>query len=84
MFKAYIWSFVFPATLLSLLLTYTLTALIFIIFLRKRIWDYAITIGFVHLILSCAGKNCIYKEGLDTDESDFIENECMHLIKIEK
>lgn len=42
------------ATLLSLLLTYTLTALIFIIFLRKRIWDYAITIGFVHLILSCA------------------------------
>ncbi|XP_022798886.1 transmembrane protein 244-like isoform X2 [Stylophora pistillata] len=41
-------------TLLSLLLTYTLTAIIFIIFLRKRIWDYAITIGFVHLLLTCA------------------------------
>ena len=44
-------------TLLSLLLTYVITTVIFIIFLRKRVWDYAVTIAFVHLLLSCAGKN---------------------------
>ncbi|KAL9980844.1 hypothetical protein ACROYT_G009482 [Oculina patagonica] len=41
-------------TLLSLLLTYIITTVIFIIFLRKKVWDYAITIGLVHLLLSCA------------------------------
>lgn len=67
-----------------MLLIYIFIVLIFIIFLRKRIWDYVIIIGFVYFILFCVGKNCIYKEGLDIDESDFIENECMYLIKIEK
>ncbi|KAJ7373866.1 hypothetical protein OS493_009188 [Desmophyllum pertusum] len=41
-------------TLLSMLLTYIITTVIIIIFLRKKVWDYAITLGLVHLVLSCA------------------------------
>lgn len=41
-------------TLFSLLLTYIITTVIFILFLRKRVWDYAMTVGFIHLLLSCA------------------------------
>jgi len=41
-------------TLLSLLLTYIIATVIYMIFLRKRIWDYAITVGLVHLAVSCA------------------------------
>ncbi|KAM7425370.1 hypothetical protein ABFA07_023191 [Porites harrisoni] len=40
-------------TLLSLLLTYIITTVVYIIFLRKKLWDYAITVGLFHLAVSC-------------------------------
>ncbi|XP_068715383.1 putative transmembrane protein 244 [Montipora foliosa] len=40
--------------LLSLLLTYMLATVIYIIFIRKKIWDYAITVAVFHLAVSCA------------------------------
>ena len=46
----------FLVNLLSLLLTYIIVTIIYIIFLRKKIWDYAITVAVVHLVVTCAGK----------------------------
>ena len=46
----------FLVNLLSLLLTYIIVTIIYIIFLRKKIWDYAITVAVVHLAVTCAGK----------------------------
>ncbi|XP_074636418.1 putative transmembrane protein 244 [Acropora palmata] len=40
--------------LLSLLLTYINVTIIYIIFLRKKIWDYAITVALFHLAVTCA------------------------------
>ena len=46
----------FLVNLLSLLLTYINVTIIYIIFLRKKIWDYAITVALFHLAVTCAGK----------------------------
>ncbi|XP_020902202.1 transmembrane protein 244 [Exaiptasia diaphana] len=40
--------------LLALVLTYVVSTGIFLIFIRQRIWDYAITISLIHLGISCA------------------------------
>ncbi|KAK3744967.1 hypothetical protein QZH41_008493 [Actinostola sp. cb2023] len=40
--------------LLALVLTYMVSTGIFLIFIRQRIWDYAITISIIHLGVSCA------------------------------
>lgn len=46
----------FLVNLLSLLLTYINVTIIYIIFLRKKIWDYAITVAVFHLAVTCVGK----------------------------
>uniref|UniRef100_A0A3Q3VSQ3 Transmembrane protein 244 n=1 Tax=Mola mola TaxID=94237 RepID=A0A3Q3VSQ3_MOLML len=46
--------------LVSLELTYFCSGLLFAAVVRRRVWDYAVTVTLLHVMITSLGKNCFH------------------------